>query len=480
MALEHLAQHPGLTVIQSAFDRTAAEIFVVGGAVRDAIIGRPVTDLDMVIRGLAAKKIESRLKTIGAVSFVGKVFAVFKVTIDGHVIDVALPRTDASFGTGRYRDVEVKADPLLPIERDLERRDFTINAMAWRLSDRVLIDPFNGQSDIATQTIRCVGNPDIRFQEDASRMLRALRFSAELHYDLDLATRESISRHLRLLADAGITPREVIAKELVRGMTAAPARMFKLLDQTGLMTAIIPELARLKGCAQSPDWHSEGDVWTHIERAMELLEDQSFRDVFGYPPSAQTIVTVLLHDIGKMETQQIRPDSSIGFPDHAHVGADIASKICSRLKLSAAGINCDVLTWCIRHHLDAHQITEMRPATFVKTFIESPGSQTLLETVWADERASLRPDDRSRGRRFHPTSSMVTAVQKQIEHWRKLSPTRELPAALLTGREIIELLDVPAGPEIGQLLEALRNEQLNGSINSHEQAIAFITSRHAS
>ncbi|MBI5405016.1 MAG: CCA tRNA nucleotidyltransferase [Candidatus Kerfeldbacteria bacterium] len=250
MALEQLSQHPGLTVIQSAFDRTAAEIFVVGGAVRDALLGRPVTDLDLVIRGLDADRIESTLRTLGRVNLVGKKFAVFKLIINKHIIDVALPRTDDSYGTGKYKDVAVTADPQLPIEDDLKRRDFTINAMAWNAAARQLIDPFNGQSDLTAKLVRAVGDPIVRFQEDATRIVRAVRFAIELRFTIEPQTQSAIVAQRGILADRTVS-HHVLRNELTKIFSADVDRGLSLCDELGLTAIILPQLGQSSVAAAS-------------------------------------------------------------------------------------------------------------------------------------------------------------------------------------------------------------------------------------
>jgi len=250
MQLSRLRAHPALQPVLAAFRATTAEIFIVGGAVRDALLDRPLTDLDLVIRGLDAERLESALRTIGKVSVVGKKFAVFKLQINGQVVDIALPRTDRSFGTGGYKDVAITADPRLPIEEDLKRRDFTINAMAWNVASKMLVDPFHGQSDLTAKQIRAVGNPIVRFQEDATRIVRAVRFAVELDFVIEPKTRAAIIAHRSRLADQTVS-RHVLRSELIKIFSADVDRGLTLCDDLGLTQIVLPQLGQSSATASS-------------------------------------------------------------------------------------------------------------------------------------------------------------------------------------------------------------------------------------
>jgi len=463
---------------------TNADVYVVGGAIRDAIMGRPISDVDMVIAGMPLPEVEMLLDKIGNVDVIGRRFAVIRVTLpDNSRVDIALPRIDASFGTGRYRDVEVRADPNLPIEEDLSRRDFTINAMAWNLATHDLIDPCDGRDDIKHRVVRCVGIPVERFQEDATRMLRAARFAAQLGFTIEPDSMEGIRNKLPLLNDDFVTPREVIAQELVTGFVAAPTRMLDLLHETGICTTLMPELVALRGCAQPPEFHSEGDAWTHTRLALEALADKSFEKQFGIPASTQIVFAALLHDIGKPLSMTVTGEGNarqIHFDGHTPRGADMAEKICTRLKLASTGaIDCPLLVWLIEHHHDILNIDSMRPSTVERTFLAPDGRGELLQQlVWADARASLRPEEARKKRQFHEVENFVN-LQRRIAEIKKRGYRDHAPAPLLTGSEIMDLLGISGGKPVGDLIEALRNAQLDGSIKTRDEAAKFVKTHYA-
>ncbi|MBI4434803.1 hypothetical protein HY635_03260, partial [Candidatus Uhrbacteria bacterium] len=281
-----------------------AEAYLVGGIVRDASLGRDAKDYDFVVRGVSADALRAFLAARGRVDLVGRNFGVFKFLPSGwpedaEAIDIALPRTEHAEGTGGYRDVDVQSDPTLPIAADLARRDFTINAMAWDVRNRTLIDPFNGRDDLTQRIIRAVGNPSERFAEDRSRTLRGLRFAAQLGFDIEPATMAAIRatmptineqrparkthEQLTLLPGAleYVTPREIVARELIKSFDADPVRSMDLWDDAGAIAELMPEALAMKGCAQPDIYHSEGDVWTHTRLALAKLSSPEYRAEFG-------------------------------------------------------------------------------------------------------------------------------------------------------------------------------------------------------
>lgn len=483
MHIPLLAKNIAVRTVSSALEGTNADVYVVGGAIRDAIMDRRISDIDMVIAGMPLPEVEQLLGKVGRIDVIGRRFAVIRITLpDGPRIDIALPRIDASFGTGRYRDVEVRADPNLPIEEDLSRRDFTINAMAWNIATHDLIDPYNGRDDVKHRIVRCAGIPVERFQEDATRILRAIRFAAQLGFTIEPDTLEGIRNRLQLLNDEFVTPREVIAQELVTGFSVAPTRMLDLLHDTGINATLMPELEALRGCAQPVEFHSEGDVWTHTHLALEALMDGSFEKQFGGRPSAQVIFAVLLHDIGKPPTAitvERETGRQIRFEGHTPRGAGMAEELCSRLKLASTGeIDCPLLVWLIEHHNDIMNLDSMRPATIEKIFLAPDGRGELLrQVIWADARAALRPEEVRKKKKFHELRSFVD-LQQRIADIRKRGYRDQAPAPLLTGTEIMEILNVTAGKPVGDIIEALRDAQLDGSVRSRDEAVEFVKTHY--
>jgi len=276
--------------LQKEFPKS--QIFLVGGIIRDVILGRESKDYDFVVRNIPINKLQSFLKKQGWVDLVGKNFGVLKFIPKGfkmtEPIDITLPRTEHAFLTGGYRDFDVQSDPKLPIEQDLKRRDFTINALAFDIQNKKLIDLFNGLQDIKKKRIKTVGKPAERFKEDYSRMLRAVRFACQLNFKIDQQTWSAIKSQMKKINQKKdknfIVPRETVAKEMAKAHLANPARAFELFDKSGATKELMPELLKMKGCPQPKIFHSEGDVWKHTLLCLKNLSSKKFQNRFGKEP----------------------------------------------------------------------------------------------------------------------------------------------------------------------------------------------------
>lgn len=464
-----------------------AEVFLVGGAVRDLLLGRPTHDFDLVVRNVSARSLQRWLAKQGRVDLVGKSFGVFKFTPrsprNAGTFDIALPRTEHTLtGSGGYRDFAVQSDHTLPITDDLSRRDFTINAMAWRLTDNVLIDPFDGQHDLAARRIRTVGSPKERFTEDSSRLLRAIRFACQLDFSIEPATRRALTSLVKRVNarqnDEYIVPRETIAKELLKSLCANPRHTLELYWQTGLLAHLLPELAATRGCQQPRKFHIEGDVWKHTLLCFDLVTGTTFRRRFG-EPTTTLLVAILLHDIGKPPTQLTpKRDGTdrIRFSGHDVTGAIIAADICQRLKLSAykdetIDCDCDATVWLVRHHMiiSSQTVRYMRATTLEKYFFSANPGALLRQLAWVDISATISPSGK-------PNLTDWLTMERRLT---KLTGTKQtLPKPLLNGNEIMKLCHLPGGPAIGQLLLSLREAQLTGAVKTKAAAKKFISATH--
>ncbi len=462
-----------------------ADLYLVGGVVRDLLLGRERKDLDFVIRKVPAADLERLLASHGSTVLAGKTFGVFKFTPRGDEgeIDIALPRREESIGeTGGYRDFEVQSDPNLPIEEDLARRDFTINAMALRLPEQTRIDPFGGAADLKKNLIRAVGDPIARFSEDYTRLLRAIRLACQLDFALEQGTAAALRQLMpqinRLRADGTyVAPRETVGKEIVKAFAYDPAKALDLLDESGAAAALTPELLPMRGCPQPTNYHSEGDVWTHTRLALSMLTAQPFRLEFPEGFDAETALAVLLHDIGKpytIQTPQAHGTDRIRFNEHDRVGADLAKKICERLKLSQfpkgdrLHVDCENLGWLVEKHLLlVHgSVEEMKGTTLEKYFLsrERP-SRSLLKVIFCDGSATIPEGG----------GAMLKSYGRLRERLAEITKEKQTaPSGLLSGEEVMEALSLPPGPEIGRALAALREEQLSGRIKTKEEARKFL------
>jgi poly(A) polymerase len=483
---------PFLSPLSRTFPK--AEVYLVGGAVRDILLGREVKDYDFVVRGVPARELARSLGKLGRVDLVGRVFGVLKfvpkkMKAGLEPFDIALPRTERSTGDGGYRDFVVRSDHRLPIEDDLARRDFTINALAFQLGTRELIDPFGGLPDLRKKIIRAVGKPAERFKEDYSRMLRALRFAVQIGFTIEEKTWKALASLMPRINDERETPKgmervvpyETIAREFLKALVADPIKTIELWHDSRALKTLIPELLKMRGCPQPPNYHSEGDVWTHMMMALKVLRSPAFRKEFGKEmPDALTTLAVLFHDIGKpytIQTPEKHGTDRIRFNEHDKIGAEVTEKIARRLHLSAPGeFNVDIpkLHWLIAHHLLAvhGNVKTMKASTIEKYFFNPavPG-ETLWKLMFADGGATIAEN----GKAMLTDYRGLRARRNAIAHGAK---RYTLPKPLLDGNEIMKLLKLKPGPEVGQALRALREEQLAGKIRGTTAARAFLKKLH--
>jgi len=499
---------PGFSFLRElTAEHPDAEAHLVGGIVRDALIGRDAKDYDFVIRGVPADALRAFLATRGRVDLVGRNFGVFKFVPAGwpegtEPIDIALPRTEHAEGTGGYRDFDAQTDPGLAIEDDLSRRDFTINAMAWDVRNRRLADPFGGRADLDARVIRAVRDPRERFAEDRSRMFRALRFATQLEFDIApdtmAAIREAmpqinerrparkVHEQTTLIAEEEfVTPREIIARELIKSFVADPPRAMDLWDDAGAMRELMPEALAMKGCAQPEIYHSEGDVWAHTRLALTNIRSAGYRAEFGdEEPDALVVLGILLHDFGKPPTQKtpLRDGADrIRFDGHDEVGGRMARAIAYRLALASPfpkghrlHVDPEDLGLVVDHHLLLLQNPgAMRNATLEKYFFNPNRPGDALQRVsFCDGSAAIPLGG-------EPDLAHFRTLRQRIRELAALRKERNrLPKPIINGSDIMTRFELKPGPRIGELIEALREEQLTllqrGEVMTPEAAYAFL------
>jgi poly(A) polymerase len=423
--------------------REGHQAFLVGGCVRDLLLGREPADFD-VSTDATPDRVTSLFPESVAV---GAQFGVIIVPRDDHHVEVATFRSDIGSADGRHPErVLFTSSP----ERDVQRRDFTINGLLMRHDSGKVLDFVGGQTDLRAGIIRAIGEPARRFAEDKLRMLRAARFSARFGFRIEAESVAAIRMHAH---EIGQVSAERIREELTKLLTEGAARRgLELLDETNLLKHILPEVAAMQGVEQPPQYHPEGDVWTHTLLMSEGLPAGS---------SATLAWGVLLHDVGKPPT--FRPVSETGdrirFDGHADVGVRIAEGICERLRFSNQ--DSDQILALIANHMRFKDVSRMRAST-LKRFIRLPRFDEHLALHRLDCLSSHRQLD------------AYDFVLRTLEQ----TPAEEIrPAKLLTGNDLQNLGYQP-GPLFSKILRSLEDAQLEGSVRSREEAIAFVAEHY--
>lgn len=424
-----LAQEVALRLRQAGH-----EAYLVGGCVRDRLLGREIHDRDLATDATPRQL----LRLFPDAVEVGAHFGVVLIRRGGEEVQVATYRSEAGYRDGRHPDaVRFEKD----VRSDLRRRDFTINALLEDPLTGEVIDPAGGLDDLRARVIRAIGEPRERFGEDHLRMLRAVRFAAELGFEIEPGTLEAI----RELAPAiRRISAERLRDELSRILTGAnPKRGFELLDATGLLDQVLPEVARMKGVEQPPEYHPEGDVWTHTLLMLGELRHAPLDLAWG----------CLLHDAGKPATQTF--EDRIRFNGHEKAGAAMARRILERLRYPKELV--ERVEWLVAQHMRFKDVERMSEATF-KRFVRQPGFEVLLELYRIDLAASRRP------------LAVYEAVRRRLE---ALPPEALHPPPLLRGRDLVKMGYAP-GPAFSRALKALEEEQLAGRISTRAQAEEFV------
>ena len=416
------------------------QAWLVGGCVRDLVLGREPKDYDISTDATPGQLVEIFPKA----QLVGAQFGV--VLVDA--VEVATFRSDFTYRDGRHPDhVQFETDP----KQDVLRRDFTINALlldpaalsSGASPSSKVVDYVGGLSDLREGIIRAIGEPEQRFKEDHLRMLRAVRFAARFGFTIEPVTMRAIQKLHSLIQR--VSP-ERIRDELVRILTEGRARRgFELLDSTGLLEEILPEVAAMKGVQQPPEFHPEGDVWTHTLIMLEQLQS----------PTPALALGVLLHDVGKPGT--FRVAGRIRFDGHVELGEKRAREILNRLRFSNAEI--EQVIALIANHMRFQHVFQMRESTR-KRFLRLPRFDEHLELHRLDCTSS------------HGHLDNYEFMKAKYEE----SPPEELrPERLLTGNDLIAAGYRP-GPEFSKMLEAVEDAQLESRVRTKEEALDLVRS----
>ena len=432
MTAKELARHIAVTLRDKGH-----RAYWAGGCVRDLLLGREPTDYDVATDALAPG-IQSYFARALAV---GAQFGVVLVQENGAQVEVATFRLDHDYRDGRRpSSVSFTRSP----ERDVRRRDFTINGLLFDPLEGRYLDFVGGRNDLDARLIRAIGSPAERFAEDKLRMLRAVRFAARLDFAIESETLAAIRHHAPEIEQ--ISP-ERVRDELNRILTEGRARRgFELLDETGVLNVVLPEVARMKGVAQPPEFHPEGDVWTHTLLMLEELEN----------PTVTLALGTLLHDVGKPPTYRVA--ERIRFDGHVEAGMEISRAICERLRYSNK--ETEQVVALVANHMRFREVTRMRSST-LKKFMRLPGF---------DEHLELHRLDCLGSHRDLGNYQFVRRMESELDE-EDLRPPR-----LITGEDLITAGYEP-GPSFQVILAEVENAQLEKQLNSREEALAFVEQR---
>ncbi len=410
--------------------------YLAGGCVRDTLLGRPPKDFDIATNALP----ENILSLFPNAIEVGKAFGVVRAPVGNVVFEIATFRSDLSYSDGRHPDAVKFADAA----HDALRRDFTINAMFYDPVAGKLIDYVGGKKDLDDRTIRFVGDDDARIKEDHLRMLRAVRFAAALDFHIASGTFDAIRRNAPLITRISM---ERVRDEMTRLLIEAskPGQAIMLLNSCGLLEQILPEVAAMKGQDQPPEFHPEGDVFTHTAAMLDLMQDRS----------EDLAWSVLLHDVGKPQTAERTAEGRLRFPNHAKEGARLTQSIMQRLRFPSRSI--ETVSSCVANHMRIADARKMRQST-LRRMVGSPHFPLELELHRLDCLASHRKLEN-----YHFLSAFMERMRSE--------PV--LPKPWITGNDI-KAMGVPEGPEVGHWRRTAYDAQLEGSFPTRDTLLDWL------
>lgn len=421
-----------LAILKTLHDQ-GHEAYFAGGAVRDLLLEKSISEID-IATSASPQEIEQLFpKTIP----VGKQFGVIVVVQDTNNFEVTTFRKEADYVDGRHPTRVSFTDA----RHDVERRDFTVNALFYNPFTEEVIDYLKGREDLERKLIRTVGPPQSRFQEDKLRLLRALRFACQLDFEIEQQTYQQVKEHASQLTQVSW---ERIRDEVLKILTGPdPSRGLKLMSDSGILEVILPEIAAMQGVQQPPQFHPEGDVFVHTCLMFELSQERS-----------ETLaLEILLHDVGKPPTFIIK--ERIRFDGHADLGAKMAEEICRRLRISNQQI--EEVVDVVKDHLRFIHVQEMREST-LKRFLRKPNFSDHLELHRLDSLAS------------HGNLSSYHFCQEKLE---ELSQEAMRPKPLINGHDLIRL-GLEPGPLFSEILSAIEDFQLEGKLSSKEETLDWV------
>jgi tRNA nucleotidyltransferase (CCA-adding enzyme) len=437
--------------IITAVKQAGGRGLIVGGWVRDRLMGRTSKDIDIEVFGLDAEALRRVLSTFGPVNIVGESFTVYKVGD----LDVSLPRRESKTGRG-HKGFAVTGDPSLSPREAARRRDFTINAISWDPLTDEYVDPFDGRGDIGRRLLKAVD--PATFAEDSLRVLRGIQFAARFEFQLETSTAD-LCRTIPL----DDLPAERIWGEIEKLLLQArrPSIGFELALQLGVIDRLFPELKALVGCPQEPEWHPEGDVWIHT--LMVIDEARARIDDLDRPQQIAVMLGAVCHDLGKPPTTAFS-DGRIRSIDHEQAGVAPAAAVLDRLNLHTIG------GFDVRKHVLGITAHHLKPGMFglSKTPVSDGAFRRLAQKVDLELLARVaKADCMGRGGGFD-----CSPHDWFLERARQLGVEHAPPKPLVLGRHLLALGMKP-GPRMGEVLRAIYERQLDGAVTTIEEGIAL-------
>jgi poly(A) polymerase len=415
--------------------------YFAGGCVRDMVRGLTPKDYDIATdaRPENVRALFSRTYAVGAH------FGVIVVLEDGFQFEVATFRSDEAYMDGRHPSTVHFASP----EEDAKRRDFTINGMFLDPASDKVIDLVGGEADIDAKLVRAIGEPAQRFEEDRLRMLRAVRFATALDYQIDKTTWDALVASASSINQISA---ERIREELVRiFLSSNRVRGWDLLDASGLMSAILPELEAMKGVLQPEQFHPEGDVFVHTRLMLSLLPETV---------SLPLVFAVLFHDVAKPITARVDETGRIRFNEHDRIGAEMTEAIMRRLRFSGAEIEATIEM--VRQHMVFKDAPKMRIAK-LKRFMARPTFDEELELHRVDCQSSHR---------------MLDNYEFLLRKREEFANEPIIPPPLVRGHDLIAF-GLKPGPKFGEILEAVETRQLEGKLRTRDEALDWVKSHYS-
>lgn len=439
-----------VVAIAHAVRAAGGRALIVGGWVRDRLMGHPSKDIDLEVFGVDARRLKEILQAFGSVNAVGESFTVYKVA----GLDVSLPRRESKTGRG-HRGFTVSGEPDLPLKGAARRRDFTINAISWDPLTDAYEDPFDGRTDLERRLLRAVD--PLTFGDDSLRVLRAVQFAARFEFAVDPGT-SALCRDIPL----DDLPAERVWGEVEKLLLRArkPSIGFRLAHELGVVEHLFPELHALVGCPQEPEWHPEGDVWIHtllvVDEARKRIDD------LAYPQQVAVMLGAVCHDLGKPATTAVI-DGRIRSIDHEERGVAPSTALLNRLNVHS------LLGYDVRRDVLGIVANHLKPGMFcmAQPPVGDGAFRRLAQKVDLELLAVVaRADCEGRGGGFD-----CSAMDWFVQRARELGVEHAPPEPLVKGRHLIDL-GVAPGPALGDVLRQVYERQLDGRVAGFDEAFA--------